>query len=184
MARDAARAFAIGLLAAAALACAHSYQVDSDLGDHPEVRLGADATIYVAKPLDGAFETRLYPGSGAMTAVAIYSALSPYADGVRLAGAHASRESDLAAARAEDFAYLLSSTILHWEERATEWSGRPDRISVRLELVDVASGEVVDRATITGRSRWATFGGDHPQDLLSEPLDSYSRALFAVDAGP
>jgi Domain of unknown function (DUF4823) len=31
---------------------------------------------------------------------------------------------------------------------------------------------------ISGQSKWATFGGDHPQDLLPEPLNSYVESLY------
>jgi hypothetical protein len=45
-------------------------------------------------------------------------------------------------------------------------------------VIDVASGEVLDSAVIEGKSKWATLGGDHPQDLLESPLSDYARSLF------
>jgi len=68
--------------------------------------------------------------------------------------------------------------ILHWEDRATEWSGKPDVIEVRLTLIDVASGRPLDETVISGKSKWATFGGDHPQELLAVPFEQYAAALF------
>jgi hypothetical protein len=32
---------------------------------------------------------------------------------------------------------------------------------------------VVESSTFTGRSKYMTFGGDHPQELLAEPLSEY-----------
>ncbi|WP_254924651.1 DUF4823 domain-containing protein [Aeromonas sp. A35_P] len=29
-----------------------------------------------------------------------------------------------------------------------------------------------------GKSKWATFGGDHPQDLLPEPTEKYVNSLY------
>ncbi|NCF25983.1 MAG: DUF4823 domain-containing protein [Gammaproteobacteria bacterium] len=42
----------------------------------------------------------------------------------------------------------------------------------------MSTGEVIDSALIDGKSKWATFGGDHPQDLLEKPLADYARSLF------
>ena len=75
----------------------------------------------------------------------------------KVAGAAASRlmrRRDVKAARA----------ILHWEDRATEWSGKADRVKVSLPLY--RSGSLVGSALVTANSSWWTFGGDHPEDLL------------------
>ena len=68
--------------------------------------------------------------------------------------------------------------ILHWEERATEWSGKPDQITIQVTLYDVSSKQVLDKVTIKGQSKWATFGGNHPQDLLAKPIEKYVAELF------
>ena len=56
------------------LGCAHSYDVDLQAGDAPATRLTPEATIYVARPADGAYGTTVYPQSGTMTAMAVTSA--------------------------------------------------------------------------------------------------------------
>jgi hypothetical protein len=47
-----------------------------------------------------------------------------------------------------------------------------------LVVIDLASGQPVSSATIDGTSGLATFGGDHPQDLLPEPIKKYVDQLF------
>ena len=113
-----------------------------------------------------------------MTTQAIVAALSAHARIVRAAEGPASDDENLATARSEHLQYLVQPMILHWEERATEWSGKPDRISVRLEVISVLSGDTLDSTVLSGKSRWATLGGDHPQELLPEPLRLYADALF------
>ncbi len=113
-----------------------------------------------------------------MTTQAIVAALSAHVQTVRSANSVASVEENLKAARDVSASYVVHPTILHWEERATEWSGKPDRISVQLQLIATPSGEVLDTTVISGKSKWATFGGDHPQELLPEPLSRYATALF------
>ena len=67
--------------------------------------------------------------------------------------------------------------IVLWEDRATEWSGKRDRIIVKITVLDVSSGKLVDATTIQGTSKWATFGGDYPQDLLPVPMRDYVARL-------
>jgi hypothetical protein len=74
--------------------------------------------------------------------------------------------------------YLVTPMIVHWEDRATEWSGISDKVEVRITVRDVASGRTLASAVVSGSSGLWTFGGDHPQDLLPEPMDSYVGSLF------
>ncbi|ACR12232.1 conserved hypothetical protein [Teredinibacter turnerae T7901] len=39
-------------------------------------------------------------------------------------------------------------------------------------------GTEVSSTIIYGKSKWATFGGDHPQDLLPEPIKQYVQGLY------
>ena len=161
------------------LGCVHTYEMHSQGGDTPGIRLDRETSFLVGVPEDGRFETQVYAGSGLMTTQAVVAALSAHPRIVRAAKAPGSIKENLAAARSEHLKYLVQPTILHWEERATEWSGMPDRISLRLELIAVASEETLDSTVLSGKSRWATFGGDHPQELLPEPLRRYANAIFA-----
>jgi hypothetical protein len=77
--------------------------------------------------------------------------------------------------------YLIEPKILHWEDRATEWSGKADRVKVSLPLY--RSGSLVGSALVTANSSWWTFGGDHPEDLLDASFESYSASL-ASKANP
>jgi hypothetical protein len=124
----------------------------------------------------------VYPGPGKRTAFEVTRAFSPrlekttQARGTGTAGQD--KDGALEKAKAGGYTYLIYPVILHWEDRATEWSGIPDKITVEISVIDVATGAVLDSARIEGKSKWATLGGDHPQDLLEKPLTDYARTLF------
>jgi hypothetical protein len=153
--------------------------MQSDGGvDGRTVKLSREASFYVGLPENGQFETKVYPDSGRMTSEAIVNALLEQVRTVQMAKMVASLSENLQAARNASTSHMVHATISHWEERATEWSGIPDRISIRLQLIETSSGVVLDSTVISGKSRWATFGGDHPQELLPKPLAKYTESLF------
>ena len=74
--------------------------------------------------------------------------------------------------------YFVYPTILHWEDRATEWSAIPDKLEVKIVVADTSSGNPVETVIVKGKSGLATFGGDHPQDLLPEPVEEFVSTLY------
>ena len=156
--------------------CVSKYKPISYEG--PSAHLAQGADFYVTLPEDGRYQDTVYSGSGYMTAQAMSEALAPYANKTFQASAVETLEEALEKARQGNFQYLFNTKILHWEDRATEWSGIPDKITLRMEVYDVASGEKLASEISKASSKWATFGGDHPQDLLPIPAEAFVKQLF------
>jgi hypothetical protein len=163
----------LGLL----VGCADSHNVIPD-ARYAQTRLSAEGTAYIALPADGSYGKIDYEGSGAMVAQMIQAALLEYMVQVDIGPVWEKYATARNTARQGGYTYFFIPTITHWEDRATEWSGIPDKATVRLVVIDLASGQPVSSATIEGTSGLATFGGDHPQDLLPEPIEEYIDQLF------
>ncbi len=156
--------------------CVHKYAV-------PVPQSGANlipknSIVYVATPPNGRDDRpRTYEYSGGWTSSAMVQALSNR--GIRaVVGAPAKSPSGaLGAARVAKAQYMVFPGIVHWSDRATEWSGMPDRITLRVILTEVRSGEVLDNREIRASSRWATFGGDHPQELLPILSEQWAASI-------
>lgn len=131
--------------------------------------------VVIATPADGRYVEKLYAGSGAMTAAAVRAAFAHHSNQVDVA-ANCKEVSCLRALSGS--AYYVVPEILHWEDRATEWSGIPDRIQVKLTIYDATDDQPSRATVLSGKSKWATFGGDHPQDLLPELLQTYVKAQY------
>ena len=145
----------------------------------PPPKLDArNCSVYISTPSDGSFGSTVCPNSGRMTAQAIKSAFLKKVTRVKVSPGTETYETGLKNASSQDFSHYLWLDILHWEERATEWSGLPDRIEVKIKLIRVDDARTVDSVIIKGSSKWATMGGDHPQDLLPKPLNSYVSSIF------
>lgn len=139
--------------------------------------LKTDTSVVIAIPVDGFYAAQKYAGSGNSTANEISSAFMKYSDKVTV-----SQEChDLNCLKERNIitqGYYVVPQILHWEDRATEWSGIPDKIEIKITIYNVESNSRIASAIISGKSKWATSGGDHPQDLLSEPVGSYISSLY------
>jgi hypothetical protein len=171
------RHFATILLLIAITGCSSKYRVDSY--ESPTTRLGKQASFYVALPTDGQYEERVYQGSGASTARAVATALLIHVDKVVTGTASGEQlQSALATARERGLSHVFHVVILHWEDRATEWSGITDKITLKLAVYETQSGKPVSSTVTSASSKWGTWGGDHPQDLLPEPTKTFVDALF------
>lgn len=154
--------------------CAHHYKAERQL--HMQGLLQVGATAYLPQPAPA--DAGKYPQSGEQTAAAIRDAFSRNGAQLEIGPSDPDAKSALARARERKAKYLVLASVDHWEDHPTEWTGEPDRIEVRIHVVDTALGQPIDSTKISGTSRWGTLGGDHPQDLLARPIDDYVTSLF------
>lgn len=154
--------------------CSASYQ-QNDV-TRPSERLSETAFVYIVIPQDGRFESQVYANSGVMTADAIRMAFSQHSARIEMVDT-CSIGTCFAKLHGE-MGYLVIPEILHWEDRATEWSGRADRLEVKITVFDLSTQEMLASTVLNGRSRWATLGGDRPQDLLAGPITHYVDSLY------
>lgn len=168
---------AVLLLAVSLMGCASKYKVENYTA--PATHLDKQSTFYVALPADGQYGAISYPNSGTATAQAVSSALLVHVSKTVVGTVPAETlEAALGQANRLALSHVFLATILHWEERATEWSGKPDMITLKLAVYEAQTGKEISSTVTSGRSKWGTLGGDHPQDLLPEPIKSFVDPLF------
>lgn len=162
--------------------CTNSYRLEQiPLTD----RAGSDALVVsdstpvqVSLPIDGTYGEHCYLGSGRSAQQAVISTLR--AVGVDAQGAPSESSPHVGGSSRP---WRVEPRIIEWEDRATEWSGKPDRIRIELNTVD-GTGKVIDAAVVSGSSKWATFGGDHPQDMLLPALTPWAARFRPHRATP
>ncbi|MCG9578800.1 DUF4823 domain-containing protein [Vibrio tubiashii] len=157
--------------------CADSHSLNVTKADST-VRLNPGNAVYIALSQDGQYGSHNYVGSGKMVSQTIKGELVTVLNNVILATRSESYNTALDFASSRKFDYLVYPTILHWEDRATEWSAKADKVKVKIVVVDVKSGAIVKSGIIEGKSGLATFGGDRPQDLLPEPTREFLSSML------
>ena len=166
--------YMVVMLAILAAGCASTYTKDTLTS--PSVLLKTGVIVAIGTPEDGSYGGESYPESGRATALAVRAAFSRHASETPvIPGCRVVSCLRDAAPRAT---YFVVPEILHWEDRATEWSGKKDKLEIKLSVYGAQSDGPLASSIISGKSKWMTFGGDHPQDLLPEPINAYIETLY------
>ena len=156
--------------------CSHKYRTDSYQA--PTKTLSRDGSAYIMLARDGVYGRKTYSNSGATLSRETQRAISVHLNQVEVATDYEDRDQALSKASSANISYVIEPIILHWEDRSTHWSGRPDRITVKIVVWDPVTKKVISSGVERASSKWGTFGGDHPQDLLPRMLARYSKRLF------
>ena len=155
--------------------CSSSYKHNEY--QKPELKLDQSVGVLISTPENGWYDQTEYRNSGRMTANAIRGAFVKNTRKVSITteckGAECLDNID-----ANKYGYYVEPVILHWEDRATEWSGKSDKIEIQIITYDAKTKKEIGNTAFSGSSKWATFGGDHPQDLLEEPTNQYVETLY------
>jgi hypothetical protein len=141
-------------------------------------KLQAGQSLYIALATDAAYGEYHYPGSGLMLSQAIAAPLRRRLARVDLASQPESVNEALVTARQGGYELICYPEILHWEDRGSAEETSPDKVTVKLTLIEVASAKTLRFASIEGQSGLATPGAEHPQDLLPAPLEAFASSLF------
>lgn len=163
---------ALLLIPLAITGCTSTYKMD--VLKSPAGKLQQSYAVAIKTPQNGRYAETTYFNSGKMTADAFKNGFLKYSSDVKVAS-NKQRRGDFSGLKNM---YYIEPQILQWEERATEWSGKPDRIEIKVDLYDTSSMDHLSSVIINGKSKWLTMGGDHPQDLLATPVQNYLKTLY------
>ena len=164
--------------------CLHSEQKVALVQASAQPQLPRQVRIYIRLAPNHPCQKPADAESGKKTAQALSEAFAKHAKGVRVGKQFEEVPEALATARQANCQYLVSPTILRWEDHTTEWTGRRDRIEIKVELIEVSSGDLLYATLLQSKSRWMTDGGDAPQDLLAEPVNRFVSSLFRATHVP
>jgi hypothetical protein len=148
----------------------------------PHVR--RDTRIYVGTPLDATYKKEPVLDSGRRTGLELKAAFSKISGAVFIGRNNELFADALDRARTTRAQYMIFPAILKWEDHPTEWNGIPDKVEIKLEVVDVVTGEILYTTIIRARSHFMTDGGDHPEMLLEEPFNRFAQSLLKSESTP
>ncbi|WP_082079723.1 DUF4823 domain-containing protein [Cupriavidus basilensis] len=169
------------LLATGCTASYKSFSTDAQSTVRP---LDSAGSVYVAVPADGSYGSKEYGGSGRLVASTLARELSKKAAGVDVGERVENRSVAFESARKVGARYTVVPVVVQWEQRATEWSGRPSRMAVDIAVYETGSEKRISSRSIVARSRIASFTSTSPESLLAKPLRDYVAILYGGSEPP
>ena len=158
--------------------CITSIHSDHEARPIAKKTISTNDKFYIAVGNEGRYKTILYKGSNVELEYVIEKELSKYVSHIFCGN----RIMDLNFAKIEAKSagcnILIYSRILHWEDRATAWSGLSDEVKIRTIIYDLRNDEILDSFVAEGTSANITFLNDGPSDLLDTPYRRYFDSLF------
>lgn len=134
--------------------------------------------VYIAKPEDGSFGQIKYYESGFAVASTLKNNIFRYTKDIIVSNKITKLDDALLEAKKENSKYLFYPTILLWEDRATQWSGKSDKIHINITVIDVLTGKEISSTDIKSNSSFWTLRNASPAELLEEPLSQYINSLY------
>lgn len=158
--------------------CAPKYNVIHGNENAKDVHLSKDASAYISLPEDNTSNGHLYVGSGREVAAELEFLFSKYFSDVVIGKSAESCQQGLTFAKANGYDYQICPQLLQWEDYAIEWSGIPDKIKLKVSIISTKSDEIIDTFLLEGKGKVMSFGGDHPLDIVKEPMIQWVNSLF------
>ena len=140
-------------------------------------KLQRGQAVLVATPVNGKFEEEDYPDSGQQAAEVVRLAFSRFASKAEISKTCKAVDC-LANEGRGKYRYYIVPEILHWEDRETQWSGKPDKVSLKITVVDATTMQAIDSVVIRQEAAWAVLGGMHPELLLPQPVNQHVASLY------
>jgi hypothetical protein len=154
--------------------CTASYQSEFL---HPQATMQTQTRFLIVTPEIGRYGDIEYSTSGVEVVTALTKELKNYSQSITTILSPVTieniRDEDL-----QNSDYVFIPQILHWEDRLTGWSFRPDRIQVRFDIYN-NQRELVNSYLITGRSAYVVWVSRQPNSLLKKPIRDMLKTFFS-----
>ena len=167
--------FAVVLIAIMLLfvGCTTSFSVNQERNDNEGLKKGAN--IAITTPEDGYYYSTTYYGSGLSVSRIIKDNIRQYTNSCEIVSQK--NINDFSSEELNSFDYIIVPTIFHWEDRATAWSAKPDRIEVGIKIYN-SNCELISDSVLTGRSAILTFAFDEPSIVFDRAFTEFVQTLF------
>jgi hypothetical protein len=154
--------------------CTSTYKFDNEkYADYP---MEKGKSYYIATSEDGFYNTEVYTGSGRTVSSIIKQQLQKYAAKTTVFRDRKTID-DFTDAELSSVDYVVIPEILHWEDRATFWSGLPDKVDIQISIYDSHKTKL-NSTVISGKSATTTLDTTDPSELVEKPVETYLSTLF------
>lgn len=133
--------------------------------------------ILLITPANGTFEGSEYPTSGNDVITILTKELNKYTQSISTIPTPVPVQ-NLDDNTLQQFDYIIAPEIIHWEDRLTGWSFKPDRIEIRFDIYD-NQRQLIDSYWVKARSAYIVWFSKQPKSLLPVPIRTMLKKMFS-----
>jgi hypothetical protein len=164
----------LAILAMLATGCTASYQQAFMQESNNQF---TPARFLLITPVNGSYEGTEYPTSGNDVITILSKELSRYTQSISTIP-NPIPVQNLDDNTLQQFDYIIAPQILHWEDRLTGWSFRPDRIEVRFDIYN-NQRQLINSYSVQARSAYVVWISKQPKSLLPAPIRTMLKKMFS-----
>ena len=113
------------------IGCTSTYKYN--VNNPVDEKLASNKNVAITVSEDGFYGSNFYAGSGRTLSNVIKQEMKPYSSKVMILKNYETLD-EIPETELERYDYFIIPAILHWEDRATSWSGIPDKVEVEIEI--------------------------------------------------
>ena len=148
--------------------------------DNPQNEpLISNKKIAISVSQDGYYGDDVYKGSGLEVSNAIKEELNKYSHKTLILRKKQSLN-DFSITELSEYDYIIIPQILHWEDRATAWSGKPDKIEVYIDIYN-SQKQLLKSGSFYGESAKSTLLSNDPSVLIQKPIKIFFETVFSAE---
>jgi len=134
--------------------------------------------IFLALPKDGGYRNDIVTGSGKTTLSKLQYVLEDYALKIFVGSTYELIEACKTTAKEKGAKYLFFPTIANWEDRATAWSGLPDKVEIKMVIYDLENDQIIYSVQLNSQSKRLTMGTTDPSELLLGLFQEFAQQIY------
>lgn len=138
--------------------------------------LSTNTTVALSVPEDISFNKAVHKQSGHKTASAFKTEFEN--KGVAVSLLSNCQMNCLDEAKNMGSNYFVNLELLHWEERSTNWSGKADRLTIKVSVYDSPSGSLLTSSFLHTNTRIYSPSGGRVENFLPALSNQYVSSLF------
>jgi hypothetical protein len=147
--------------------------VQNNKATAPLSKIETDEVIGIVNVGDGAFNGKVYLGSGSSVLNYFIANLQPFASKiVTLDSKNYEKE-----ANEINATYIVKPIITHWEPRAATWSGIPTRVEISVSVFDLVQNKTIISTNLAVTGRAMTFVDQSAEGLANILIQKFVREI-------
>jgi hypothetical protein len=139
----------------------------------PLAKIEKDKIICIVNIGDGAFNGKVYTGSGLSVLNSFIANLQMFASKVVTIDSKNYEEE----AKQMNAAYIVKPVITHWEPRAASWSGRPTRVEISVSVFDLIQNRSVINTKLSVKGRSMTMVDQSAEGLANKLIEQFVKDI-------